>query len=296
MFSKHFIKGVLGLGLAALAGHSAQANPADWHLNLGGTSFDTNNTALWVPYGNPATTTNPNNANAASYGQVNGIDYTIWDNYGPHGNGSTGNHHNLQDFGGQNFDAKAMFSRSDSSNLYVGLVTGFNPAGLTIDGVSYKMGDLAINPDFANKTSQFGVVTLSGSAPTSGTTSLYAGGAWNVPNGAQGWSGPPLTNLAGGGTLIGNDIRYTYTDLGVSYHDVVSGTNVEQYLLEWSIPLNEVGAKVGQDFSISWGPSCGNDIIQTRHTVTAVPEPASFSILGGLGVLALSRRRSRKVA
>src|SRR5205085_4627379 len=130
--------------------------------------YDQNFTAMWVPYGTQGVTPNPNNASAPATGNVQGITYSIWDNYGPHGNASTGSFHNVQDFGGEQFDAKAMFVRNDITNLYVGIVTGFNPAGVVdSDNVSYKLGDLAINPDHAHATSQFGVISLAGTAGTS---------------------------------------------------------------------------------------------------------------------------------
>ena len=296
---KRLSKWVLGLGVAVLAAQSAQADLASWHVTPGGqnqTQFDQNFTALWVPYGVPGSTPNPNNASAPANGQINGIDYSIWDNYGPHGNAATGSFHNVQDFGGQQFDAKAMFVRNDANNLYVAIVTGFNPAGVTdSDGVSYKLGDLAINPDHAHATSQFGVISLAGPAGSSGTTSLVAGGTWYVPNAAQGWDDVKTNYLSGGNTLA-TDVHYAYSDLGLSYRDDTTGKYVTTYLLEYSIPLADLGASNGESFTFSWGPSCSNDILTTTHTVTAVPEPASISVLGGAAILLLSRRRAKRTA
>ena len=290
---KGFIKSCLsfGLGAAALVAQPARAGIGDWHVNTGGPTFDSNFTAMWVPYGTPGVTPNPNNSAAPAKGTTNGIDWTIWDNYGPHGNASTGSHHNLSDYGGQQFDAKAMYVRNDNIDLFVGIVTGFNPAGFSRDGIHYALGDLAIDPDPVHHTARLGVVTLSGSAGDSGTTSLVSGGTWNVPNAATGWNSFP-TNYLSGGSTVANDIQYTYSDLGISYLDAVTGKSVEQYLLEFTIPLSELGTKNGQSVSLSWGPNCGNDIIGAVHQVS-VPEPAGLTALGSLSLLALRRRNRR---
>ena len=283
---KGLLKFVLGLGAAMVTVQPAIADLATWNITPGGTTFNLGQYANWTPYGG----TNQNNANAATNGKINGIDYSIWDGFGPHGNANTAtNFHDVQEFGGQNFDAKAMYLRNDNTNLYVGIVTGLNPASFVESGVTYKLGDLAINPDFANKTSQFGVISLTSPAGTSGNTNLVAGGIWNVPNVAEGWD-TPLTNVQSGSTLVSSAVHYSYTDLGIKYQDATTGTMVESYLLEYSVALSSLGAKNGQSYSVSWGPDCSNDIISVTHTV-AVPEPASMSLLGGLGMIALARRR-----
>jgi hypothetical protein len=284
---KHFSKWVFGLSLAALAAPASQASLSDWHVTTGGTQFDSTTGALWTPYGVPGTSVNPNNANNQSSGFIKGIDWSIWDNYGPHGNGSQ----NVNNFGGQQFDAKAMFVRNDSTNLYVGIVTGFNPAGVTFGSTTYKLGDLAIDEDVANRTSKFGAISVDAAAGTSGTTTLVSGGTWNVPDSATGFNNVPTNYLTGGAT-VATDVKYTYTDLHVDYTDKVTGNNVDTYLLEYTIPLADLGLTNGSEVSLSWGPSCGNDIITACHQ-TAVPEPASIGLLGSLGMLSLARRRRK---
>src|SRR4051794_23600820 len=73
MSSKNVFKWVLGIGLAVVAGQSASASLSDWQLTpnfSGQAQFDQNFTALWVPYGTPGNTVNPNNALAAFHGSV----------------------------------------------------------------------------------------------------------------------------------------------------------------------------------------------------------------------------------
>lgn len=282
------LKRCIGFLVTVAVAPAAMAGLSDWQVTPGGTSFDLNYTANWQPYSTPGV--NPNNASAAASGTTHGIDWTIWDNYGPHGNASDGT--NLNAFGGQQFDAKALYLRHDNANLYVGLVTGFNPAGTSLDGVNYRMGDLAIDLDAAHSTARLGVITLTDSAGHSGSTQLVSGGTWNVPNGDTGWTDVP-TNYLSGGAVVGNDIHYAYTNLGITYNDTYTQSLKSVYLLEWTIPISELGLTNGQAVSVTWGPSCSNDIITANHNV-AVPEPGSLTAVGAVGLLALGRRRRRR--
>src|SRR5437899_2262923 len=82
-FVSAFFKRCLGLVVAVAIAPAAMAGLSDWHVTPGGTQFDLNFTANWQPYS--TSNVNPNNPNAPASGFTNGIDWTIWDNYGPHG-------------------------------------------------------------------------------------------------------------------------------------------------------------------------------------------------------------------
>ncbi len=101
---------------AVLGTSAARGALIDWDVTPGGTNFGTGQYADWLPGGG----TNPNNSQSASSGVVGSISYTIWDGFGPHGNANAGGNHDDRDFGGQQFDAKAMFARNDATNLYIG--------------------------------------------------------------------------------------------------------------------------------------------------------------------------------
>ena len=98
------------------------------------------------------------------------------------------------------------------------------------------------------------------------------------------------SNYLTGGTTVATDVHCSYTDLGISYLDNVTGRYQEQYLIEYSISLADLGLTKGGDVSLSWALSCDNDIITATHNVS-VPEPASMSILGVTGIALLARRR-----
>lgn len=286
---------LMGMGVCT----SARADLVQWHVTPGGTSFSGGAVADWVPYGGA----NPNNTHSQSSGDVNGIYYSIWDQYGPHGDASTGHDHNVYDFGGQQFDVKAMYATNDATNLYVGIVTGFNPDGLTLGApghsTTYVPGDLAIDPDWAHNTAAKGVKFKVAPAGSSGTTSLFSGGTWNVPNVAEGYSSPIDTNLHSGGSTVSTNVGYDYEQLNVSYYDDDTDSHVPMYLLDFTIPLSSLGVGFGHQVDLSWGMSCANDYLTVCPTLTrppCVPLPAADAMypMGAAIAAYCGRRLSRR--
>jgi hypothetical protein len=288
---------------------TAMGGTVDWHINPGGTNFGDGQTANWTPYGG----TNTNNAGAQSNSAVNGISYSIWDDYGPHGNAAVGTSHNINDFGGQQFDAKAMYATTDGNDLYVGVVTGMGPTGARDprnNNVNIVPGDLAINPDWANSTAQYGVkfdlTPLNNNGQAVGLTTLATGGNWNVPDQAVGFKPGSDTNMQNGQTTVASDIGYNYQQLNVTYHDDATGKNQPIYLYDFSIPLSDIDAKPGETFNFSWGPGCNNDNITDSFTmpglkpafrpeIQAIPLPAAAVMWPATAALAAAcARRMRK--
>lgn len=264
----------------------------DWFVDPGGTRFGWGSFANWVPGGGA----NPNNSAHAASGQYRDISWTIWDGYGPHGNATQGRHHDLRDFGGQQFDIKAIYVRNDPSWLFVGIVTGFNPNG-TLDpygrSVIYEPGDLAIDPDWAHRTSRLGVEVPLMPAGSAGQATLVQGGQWDVPHRRYGFPPPPYTNIASGATPISREVRFRYTDLGITYYDPVTRRDKPVYFLEFGIPLESLGRTTGEEVTLSWSFSCGNDYMSLTHQL--VPEPSSWlSLFAGGGPTFLIWRRRRR--
>lgn len=284
--ARRFGLGTAAALLAGLLSQRAAANLIDWHVDPGSTTLNAGQYANWLPYGG----TNPNNSSAAVRGTTNGIAWTVWDGYGPHGNSATGTHKNAWDYGGQEYDVKAMYVRNDLKNMYVGVVTGFNPAGLMdspSNPVWYHVGDLAINYDWSHNTAGLGVVLPTASAGSSGSAAVMRGGTWYTPNAC--WPTPPLSNYKTGGTSAGS-ASYSYTDLGVRYYDAATGTYKDMFLLEASVPMELTSFSVGSNVDVAWGMTCNNDFMDVDFTV--VPEPSAMALIGVMGVMGVRRRRA----
>jgi PEP-CTERM motif len=240
-------------------------------------------------------------AGGETTGSYDGIDYSIWDNGGPYN--YPANVSTVVNFGGEQFDVKAMYTQTVGNTFYVGIVTGFNPAGVTDpytdDGPVAEVGDLAINPNFSgdNDTAQFGVILPIASAPSSGNTTLVAGGTWDIPLVDVGVPKPPDTVYEDGtGTVVATDAMYSYTDLntteGISYPDPgVTNVNQDVYLYEISVPLIDFAQYVPEE--VSWGMDCNNDSLQVNVPISDVPEPGSLAVLGfGAAGLLLRRKKT----
>lgn len=278
---------VATMGLIGMSASTASASLVDWHVDPGRNYANPGTYANWKPYSG----TNPNTANHATNGETNNIYWTIWDGFGPHANPlHAGTYPDIRNTGGQNFDAKAMYARFDNSYLHVGIVTGFNPAGVTQNGVSVGIGDLAINPNWGSKTAQYAVVLPSVPVGSSGTTTVKTGGTWNIP--VPTVPAPPYTKLASGGTTVGT-ATYSYSKVNMKYYDNLVFQNVQTYLYEINIPLSELNVKPG-DWNLSWGMGCNNDSLSLA--ANPVPEPSSMLTLGAVGGMALLRRKRRTEA
>jgi hypothetical protein len=269
---------------ATIAGAISSAARADlsyWHVTPGGTSFADGTYANWLPGGG----TNPNTLAHSVSGAVGNIQYTIWDGAGPHGTSIS--------TGGQEFDIKAMYATEDSTALHVAIVTGLNPAGTNFSGHTYELGDLSINQ--SGTTAAFGVKSVVAADGSSGSTSILKGGTWSTPDASEGFPGSPYSTLTSGGTLVASNVTYTYTALPVSYYDDVFQKYMTISLLEYTIPLADLGTTANGTMSISFAPTCENDTMTVCIPPTTgsapVPEPASLSLLAVAGVGMLVRRK-----
>jgi hypothetical protein len=183
-------------------------------------------------------------------------------------------------WGGQNFDAEALYFKKEGMTAYFALVTGFPLAGLQNE----SFGDIGF--DFDNDgLYEYGVETRGNAGFTK--KHLYGNATWNNPT--FGISTP-------------YDLK-TGTDLGLVgfAYDKTTYVAHKHYILEIGIPISFFGASWGDpnnnpDFAIHWTMSCGNDAIdlEVPGTTTAVPEPATMALFGfGLAGYALKRRKQR---
>ncbi|MGE0810931.1 MAG: hypothetical protein AB7N69_10030 [Immundisolibacter sp.] len=198
-------------------------------------------------------------------------------------------------WGGQAYDAEAMYMTWNASHLYVAMVTGHNPSTST-GGGSYGRGDFAFDFNL-DGTWDFGFATKNRAGGAIAKGSLYSTTNANWAYGL--WSSPsvlgPSTDavaltggtLAGVGSLFISDVQTNMGALGGNH-----------WIYELAIPVSAFAALwdaqgPNQAFDLTWTMLCGNDILRLDPPVSSVPVPgtAGLALVGMLG-LGL-RRRSR---
>lgn len=291
---------------AIVAGTAAHAQftglLSDFNVSLGGSNFTgpVSGSAFGdlQPGGGGAGHT----AAAAATGVVGNVSYTIWDGYGAHGNAGVGSHHDLRDFGGQQFDVKALYMTNDLTYLYIGIVTGMNPLGVADPygrPRTYHVGDIALNPHWGSATADFGVLLPTAAPGASGSTSVVQGGNWHTPDADVGFGPPAYANYKDGGLFSGILADYKYSQLydggnPVQYADPTTSSNAPIYLIEARVKFADLGLTFGQTVGASFAVSCNNDYLGGEH-VLVTPEPSTYASMASgllaLGAAAVRRRR-----
>lgn len=206
-------------------------------------------------------------------------------------------------WGGQAYDAEAMYATFDDGKLYVALVTGHNP--LTNNDPrnnKYAAGDFAI--DFG----QDGRYELGINVRAGGDKFGVEGGVYSHPTWAYGlWdvNGKEIKNSKLepdkshptsllNGTNIGTALL-SYTTNGVKNYGGWKGDL--HYFYEMSVDLDLLAAAGwdGSKFNIHWTQNCANDSILVDPGQN-VPEPGSLALVGVgmIGLLGGGVRRLQK--
>ncbi len=258
--------------LAAPVSHAIVVNGdlADWGLGNSGNAND------WIP-------------NSAL-----DIQYTVEDQTGNAGVRL------FPGWGGQAYDAEALYVHLDSTHLFLALVTGLAPD--TPDNPaanSYGPGDFAL--DFGrNGVFEIGIETTGAKAGSVYSVSQWAYGLWDV-NGNQ--TNDPNkvdkahpTSILNGSLLGTGSLIYTsswITNLGAY-------KNERHYVIEAAIPLNILAGFSGE-FDVHWTMNCANDAISVASYLppptpgdTPVSSPSTLALLplGLVGLMSLRRRKA----
>jgi len=223
-------------------------NLADWGLHKNGNSAD------WTP--------------DPSLNLILGETYKVEDQHTAYLNPG---------FGGQAYDAEAMYVHIADGNLYLALITGLSP-NTPNDPLhnSFGPGDFAI--DFGqNGSYEFGIQTT---GPNQGH--VYSNVAWDYglwdANGSYAPNNPDTqhpTSIKSGtdvaiGQLVYNSIGFK--TMGQYYKDT-------HYVIEAAIPLLAFAGFSGK-FDVHWTMNCANDAIWADPVLPSqISEPATLALL-----------------
>ena len=204
-------------------------------------------------------------------------------------------------YGGQAYDAEALYVNYDSNKLYLALITGHNPNTVqNPNNNTYGRGDFLIDFghdgtfEYALKTSGIGTGSLFKiNAASDLTLGLFTGQGTPYADGRN-----AVSILDGKGTNLStgaNSGKVTLKIDSLGFTGYGNYKNDRHYAYEASIDLSLFDPQYwNMPFDVQWTMLCGNDVISADPPGGLIPEPMSLALFGiALAGVGLTRRRNR---